>query len=53
MIAALALVGGIYAAFAPSTAASAEPALDSPAPRAQLLYNYSPIRCHPNNSQSE
>jgi ubiquinol-cytochrome c reductase cytochrome c subunit len=51
MIAALALVGGIYAAFAPSTAASGEPVLDGAAKQGQLLYNDSCISCHGNNGQ--
>jgi quinol---cytochrome-c reductase cytochrome c subunit len=51
MVAALALVGGIYAAFTPSTAASGEPVLDGPAKQGQMIYNDSCISCHGNNAQ--
>jgi ubiquinol-cytochrome c reductase cytochrome c subunit len=51
MIAALALVGGIYTAFSPGTAASGEPVLDGAAKQGQLIYNDSCISCHGNNAQ--
>jgi ubiquinol-cytochrome c reductase cytochrome c subunit len=51
MVAALALVGGIYAAFSPSTPASGEPVLDGAAKQGQMLFNNSCITCHGNNAQ--
>ncbi len=51
MIAALALVGGIYAAFSPATAASGEPVLDGAAKQGQMIYNDACITCHGNNAQ--
>jgi ubiquinol-cytochrome c reductase cytochrome c subunit len=51
LIAALALVGGIYTAFTPSTPASGEPVLDGAAKQGQMIYNNSCITCHGNNAQ--
>lgn len=51
MIAALALVGGIYTAFAPSASAQDDPVLSGSAQQGQLLYDDSCISCHGRNAQ--
>jgi ubiquinol-cytochrome c reductase cytochrome c subunit len=51
MIAALALVGGLYAAFTPGSPASGEPAPSSDAAAGQSLFQTSCITCHGDNAQ--
>jgi ubiquinol-cytochrome c reductase cytochrome c subunit len=51
MIAALALVGGVYTAFAPGAAAQDQPVLSASAARGQAIYQNSCVTCHGMNAQ--
>jgi ubiquinol-cytochrome c reductase cytochrome c subunit len=51
MVAALALVGGIYAAFTPSVSAQDTPALNAAAQAGKGLFDQSCISCHGQNAQ--
>jgi ubiquinol-cytochrome c reductase cytochrome c subunit len=51
MIAALALVGGVYTAFAPGAAAQDPPVLSADAAKGQILYQSACVTCHGINGQ--
>jgi ubiquinol-cytochrome c reductase cytochrome c subunit len=51
MIAALALVGGVYTVFAPGAAAQDQPVLSASAVRGQEIYQNSCVTCHGINAQ--
>jgi ubiquinol-cytochrome c reductase cytochrome c subunit len=51
MVAALALVGGVYTAFAPGAAAQDGPVLSASAQQGKVLYEQTCISCHGQNAQ--